>query len=44
MVRISDAGDEFLIVYFYNGPGLETGVIWIIKETFETYNQVLISR
>lgn len=27
-VRISDAGDEFLIVYFYElSGGLETGVI-----------------
>lgn len=43
-VRISDAGDEFLIVYFYElSGGLETGVIRVIKSTFETYNQVLIS-
>lgn len=41
-IRIQDAGDEFLIEYFFdNGGSYETGIIRVIKETFETYNHIM---
>ena len=48
-LRIQDAGDSFLIEYFFDEDDsddvwVDTGLITILKDSFELYNNILISR